>query len=131
MITIVSALRGNKSLTTRWMDQASQIKGEDVKFWLSVTSADDKEQADNLGAKYIESQPNTSPKEQDRINHIGRIYEELIRKVEDDKFIMWDDDIFVRTPRQSVSQLIKRLEQASYRIAGFGTVYSFKQKSDT
>lgn len=124
MVTILTALRGNPVLSSRWLRAAANC-GIDLRIIAAVNN-----DADDVALKAIEGAvaiPVTlfeADDETARINHVANIYRELIVATETDLAILWDDDVL--PPFKGVTRLTEAMKQAGQDVAGITSVCPIK-----
>lgn len=122
MITIITALRGDRALSTRW-DARVHASGHPV--IAAVNNAADKAMVDSRTHGHaIEVQPFSGGDEVDRINYISGVYATLLQQVDTPRVVFWDDDMV--PPTRGIRLLEVALDQKP-DAAGIVSVYPFKE----
>lgn len=123
MVTILTALRGNPALSSRWLRAAANCGIESRIIAAVNNDADEQAVVAVDGAVAIPVILCRSDEHETRINHIADIYQELVTAAETDLVLLWDDDIL--PPYKGAARLLAAMQEAKPDVAGIVSVYPF------
>lgn len=104
MITIVTLLRGNPTLSRRWADAIALQRPEGSQIFAGVTNQDDAELVESMGGRVFWTVPYPGTDELGRINHVCGIYAMILPQVTTEHVVLWEDDIL--PPPTGIKKLI-------------------------
>lgn len=134
MVTIVTALRGNNSLTKRWANSvfATTLVGDEAKLLVSVNNDIDSDIVSSLFplAKIVKVEPFRGGGQEERDSYISDVLNSLLRMVDTDELLMWDDDILPNSTLHPY-RLIKDLQGQPSTTAGVVSVHPMSIQAET
>lgn len=123
MLTILTALRGNRALTARLLT-AIKNAGVEAQILAAVNNDDCEGAVKAAGGIAVPVALYTGEDEVQRVNHIASIYDQLIRGAETDLVVLWDDDVL--PPFKGLPRLLEaQASEEARKAVGVATVYPY------
>lgn len=130
MTTIVTALRGDSSLTERWVNAYFRCRSLEDKLVLSAVTDADVRLAVELGAtQTFPFAPFSGKDEEARVEYISEIMKAMLSLVETETVVLWDDDIV--PPDNGLKLLEDSLAESGPDVAGIVSLHPYASDQRT